>query len=238
MKLATLGMKKALIAGALVTGTGAFAALAGPALLDRDANTNVAGTQVVAPPAVDASAMPSPAPRLGEPDASTAHAATPQTTTTRTSGTRTAQPQPSPAPEQGGTVGVAPAGGSRGGNGGQKPPANSPDGFEIKGNVTGLLYPGVVNDLTVTLENPYSFAIELVSASVTVGTSGTCSGEHLWIDGTKPSSSGRVDLPTAQRVGGNGEARFTVTAELQNSAGDNCQNATFPLTYAARAVKG
>lgn len=254
MRLATLITKKVLVATVSVAGVGTSFVLIAPSLgisLFGD-DTQVADSTVSQEePATAPSLLVSP---------STANSGFGDSAVGRRSSSSRNASQPAPAPTA--TPTVAPVAGTDTANTATAPTANNPGGaagngskpgggtgsqpkpgdgpsqaFEIKGSVSGTLYPTVANELTVKIENPYSFAIEIVSAEVTVGEAGTCSGRHLWINGTQPASNGSVTLPAGQRIAAKGEATYPVTAQLQNSAGDDCQGVTFPLSYLGTAVK-
>lgn len=252
MKLATLITKKVLVATVSVAGVGTSFVLIAPSLgisLFGD-DTHVADSTT---PQEEPPTAPSPPASRTSARASLGNSA-------RSSGSGRNASQPAPgsaatatgaaiAPSGTANAATAPTGtnaiaGSNGSNAGggsgaqPKPGDGTSQAFEIKGSVSGTLYPTVANDLVVKIENPYSFTIQTVAAAVTVGSAGSCSGEHLWINNTAPSSTGSVDLPAGQRVAAHSEVTFTVTAELQNSGGDACQNASFPLTYTGKAVKG
>ena len=225
MKFAALSLKQAVIAGVLVTGSVASLVLIAPNLFGGEdvGDTDVAGTQAVRPLELE----PAPSPDADDETTNSAVTALPAASSS-------AQPDDGDAAALRG-AGTGRAGGSKPPGGGTKPGTDSPRTFEIKGDVTGVLYPTVVNDLPVKIENPYSFPIEITTASVTVGTEGSCSPQHLWINGLQPSASGQISLPAGQQVPANGDVTYLVPAELKNSAGDECQNTVYSLTYAAKA---
>ena len=237
--LAALSLKQAVIAGVLVAGSVASLVLIAPGLFGNNGadDTDVAGTETTR---LDASESASPIPSADVLDAPGGRSATASNSSGQPDdddiATGDGLSDSTSLPVLNGN-GSGTAGGNKSPGGGSKPPSGSTGGFEIKGDVAGVLYPTVPSDLVVRIENPYNFAIDVVTASVTVGNAGSCSARHLWIDGQQPSGAGLVTLPAGQIVPASGEITFTVPAQLENTAGDECQRASFPLTYSARAAK-
>lgn len=100
-------------------------------------------------------------------------------------------------------------------------------GFGISGRVAGL-YPGASLPLTLRIDNPNSFKIDVVSITTSIGdASAACLAANL----TVSQFTGDILVPA------HGSASEAVVAMLQHSAPNACQGAVFPLTYNATAKK-
>jgi hypothetical protein len=107
---------------------------------------------------------------------------------------------------------------------GSDPPARA--GFRISGSARDLL-PGVLDRLTVTVRNPYPFAIRVTAIRAGARDSGACKAENLRLTAL------RRPLVVPQRS----VRRFTLPIELASDAPDACQGASFPLVFSGRAVR-
>ena len=109
------------------------------------------------------------------------------------------------------------------------PSSGAVGSFAMAGNVEGL-YPSDVatTTLTVTVNNPNSFALVVSNLTVTVGdASRGCGGSNVVVGA--PGGSFSV-APRAAVV-------RALPVRLAKAAPDACQAASFPLTYTATAVK-
>jgi hypothetical protein len=108
---------------------------------------------------------------------------------------------------------------------GQNKPHEGGPRFTISGSVDGL-WPGGRRSLVVIADNPYPFDIVLTSLSVTVGdASVACPGSFLHIS----------SLTAEVRIAGGGQRAIELAASLDADAANDCQGATWALSYAASA---
>ena len=108
--------------------------------------------------------------------------------------------------------------------GSAKPHAGGPP-FTVSGSIDGL-WPGAERPLVVTAENPYPFDIVLTSLSVTVSdASASCPASVVHVS----SFTGEV------RIAGRGQKTIELRASLDADAPNECQGATWVLSYAAAA---
>lgn len=127
-----------------------------------------------------------------------------------------------------GTLLAAPGGGGGGPPPDRGPPTDRGNAFEISGDATETLYPGVWTTLELTVVNPFTFAIVVDSVSVTVGSaSPACTAGNVELGDPV------VPLEIARDAGG----VITVPIGLQIDAVDTCQGATFLISYTATAVR-
>lgn len=125
------------------------------------------------------------------------------------------------------------------GNGQPAPPGTAPANphtFGISGNVEDI-YPTYAGTLTVTFTNPHRFAIVVTELDVQIG-DGACGvpvpdgvfaiGDELPVEG----------VPVSARTGNSlGTGSVGVDFEVSNDLPDECQDATFPLTYSGTAIR-
>ena len=103
-----------------------------------------------------------------------------------------------------------------------------PKEFEIAGAMAGL-YPGSSRSLVLTVTNPFKFAIEVTSLTVTVDGSDRagCDASNLLVEGF----SGSMIIPQ-------GESRQQpVLVRMAPDARDACRAAIFGLTYGGGATR-
>ena len=99
--------------------------------------------------------------------------------------------------------------------------------FRIRGGVGGL-YPGLSRPLSLTVTNPYTFAIVVTSITTTViGVSAACPSSDLSVG----AFAGHLAVPA------NGSATTAVHAGIAKSAPDACIGATFRLVYSGAGRK-
>ena len=99
--------------------------------------------------------------------------------------------------------------------------------FHITGSIGGL-YPGASLSLKLTVTNRESFRIVVTAMSTTVhDASPSCPAGML----TVGDFAGTLTVPAS------GTASVHVPVHLGHAAGNGCQSAVFPLTYAGRARK-
>jgi hypothetical protein len=106
---------------------------------------------------------------------------------------------------------------------------NSPGSFSAAGRLTGL-FPGRQTQLVMSITNPNSFAIDVTSVTVTVGTP------------TNRTGCGAANVVATNFTGSfiiDKKATTTNSLAIQMlaSAPDACQGASFPLTFGGLAVK-
>jgi hypothetical protein len=107
------------------------------------------------------------------------------------------------------------------------PSASAHDEFEIAGEVDGL-YPGAETTLDALVTNPYPFAIQVISASATVGdASSACPASMLEVG----------DAQTTVEVPATSTGSVPLRVRMHASAPDACQGATWPLLFTATAVR-
>jgi hypothetical protein len=104
-------------------------------------------------------------------------------------------------------------------------PTTSP-GFRITGSADGLL-PGVPGRLTVTVRNPYRFAIRVTAIRASARDAGACRGRNL-----TPARLRRPFVVPARAT-----RRVVLPISLAANAPNECQRATFRLAFSGRAVK-
>ncbi|MDP9419004.1 MAG: hypothetical protein M3P53_02455 [Actinomycetota bacterium] len=123
---------------------------------------------------------------------------------------------------------VAPAvGGGDSGNGKNQGAGNDKKDLVISGSVSGL-YPGSTRQLALELRNDNNFPVEVTSIDVAVAdASPGCPAATLRADGFRGSAT----------VASNSSSTQVLDVRMSNGATDACKNATFPLTYTAKAVK-
>ena len=124
--------------------------------------------------------------------------------------------------------------------------------FGITGSVSNLA-PGYAasGNLAVTVTNPYTVPIDLLSVTVQVtavdaaGSSTPvtgCPGAQLSLDGSPFSGSTPQATasfsPTAYPVGAGGQAVVPLTLLLARTAGNACQGVSFQFAYAGTATYG
>jgi hypothetical protein len=99
--------------------------------------------------------------------------------------------------------------------------------FRIGGSVGGL-YPGSSALLTLTVTNPFHFAIVVTSITTAVGSP---------IPGCTQSNLSVGAFTGGLRVDPVGSAQVTVPVTLSHAAPDACQGVVFPLEYSGLARK-
>ena len=228
-KLATLSMKKAVIAGVTAAVLPASLLLIAPGL--RGAlfgTTGVAGVQETqtAEPATEPllssdSAPPSDSSRV--PSDPRLPARTAGTAATGGSG----NPGGASKPGAGG-------GGGGGGSGGGSGSAQN-GSFEITGDVAGL-YPGAELPLALKLENSSNNAIRVTRIQVQAASS-----DRAGCDSANIVTPAFADDPQTRNddvvIPGNGETTATLTIGMVGDPSESCKNASWNLTYTGQAVK-
>jgi hypothetical protein len=105
--------------------------------------------------------------------------------------------------------------------------ANAGNRFSIKGRAAGL-FPGVSEDLVISIHNPYSFAIVVHGVEVVPGdASDDCRAANLASPG----------VTAGVRVKPDAVLKVTVPIKLRSKAPRACAGASFPLSFAGTATR-
>jgi hypothetical protein len=115
--------------------------------------------------------------------------------------------------------------------------------FDIAGSVGDLLYPGVSKTIPLTLTNPNDSTIYVTGLSVSIDSSSLpsgCPASNFAITQSNASSTNSVEIPakgsvTIPATGLNGVTAPKLTMLDLATAQDDCQNATFTLSYGGSA---
>jgi hypothetical protein len=151
------------------------------------------------------------------------------------SGGHAANPAAGDQPSGTGTVAASP---SPGGNGpGNKPPSTGPSGvFSISGEVSGLA-PGQSSTLSLTVNNPNPWPIQVLTLQTGVGTAdrSPCPASTVAVADYHYNNGDPV-----VRVAAHGTTQVPVPIELTDSLiadQSGCPTAKFPLTFTGTAVQ-
>jgi hypothetical protein len=117
-----------------------------------------------------------------------------------------------------------------------KPPKDDKGVFAISGSVAGLV-PGVAKPMTVTVDNPNGYSIQVMSISATAGPTGNakCPAGALSVAPYAYSSGPGVIAP------GKGTTTLTLSVVLADSLTadtSGCPGTTIPLSFTGTAEKG
>jgi hypothetical protein len=129
-------------------------------------------------------------------------------------------------------------------------PASAVD-FSVSGTVSDLV-PGVPTPLRLGLHDPYSVSLTLLSISVTVSPTSSvpvvpanCPGTNLTLVegshtapfvGSNAQATWSFSSPQPVMAANSSTSLSLLSVLLARSAGNNCQNITFPFNYTATAV--
>jgi hypothetical protein len=99
--------------------------------------------------------------------------------------------------------------------------------FHVKGEA-GPLFPGVPDDLVLTIRNPFDHPILVTAVGVDVGNaSRRCRASNL----------STPDFTSDVRVSALSNTKVTIPIRLRADAPDPCQGKTFPLRFSGRATR-
>ena len=105
--------------------------------------------------------------------------------------------------------------------------AEASGSFHVKGEA-GPLFPGVPDDLVLTIRNPFDHPILVTAVRVDVGrASRRCRADNLRTPG----------FTADVRVSALSNVKVTVPVKLRADAPDRCQGKSFPLRFSGRATR-